>query len=133
MHRTLLILSLFGILFLTNCGGTPDIPVTDAEGRTVGHIRVDNKDNATILSVSNEERGRVRGNLVRDDSGGRAGTVQLRDVHVVLVDDKGGDIGSVEKGTDCYGKSQTLLGKIPAETDPEFGGAACMLLLLPKQ
>ena len=28
---------------------------------------------------------------------------------------------------------QTVLGTIPADTDPEFGGAACMLLLLPKQ
>ncbi len=130
---TLLILSCFGLLFLTNCGGTVQMPVSDATGRTVGNIQIEDENNATIVSINGEVRGKVRGLLVRGENGGRTGTLEMRDGHLVLLDADKNAIGSVENGTDCYGKSQTLLGKVPAETDTGAAGAACMLLLLPKE
>lgn len=133
MRSVLLLLSCFGVLFLTACGGTAQISVSDATGRTVGFIQAEDENSATIISVNNEVRGKVRGALVRDDTGGRAGTLEMRDGHLVLLDADGNAIGTLENGTNCYGKSQTLLGTVPATTDNEAAGAACMLLLLPKE
>jgi hypothetical protein len=131
--RSLLILSLFGVLFLTSCGGPEKIAVTDTGGRQVGEILLEDDDNATIASVNGETRGKVRGNLVRNDMGKRAGTIEKRDGVIVLVDAENSEVGSIEKGSECYGKSQTMLGSVKGEVDVDAVGAACMLLLLPKE
>jgi hypothetical protein len=45
---TLLIVSLFGILFVTGCGGSVRTPVLNAQGKQVGEIDIQGQSVATI-------------------------------------------------------------------------------------
>ena len=131
--RALLIISLFGLLFLTSCGGKINTVVYRTDGMKVGEIQFEDDENSVILGNDNQPRGRIRGSLVRNDTGGKAGTIEERDGHIVIVDTNGADIGSLENDVDCYGKGQEKLGSISAKIDTEAAGAACLLLLLPKE
>ncbi len=129
----LLIVCLFGVLFVTSCGGKQRVSIVNAQGKTVGEIQVDSPDEGTILQPDGSERGRVRGTMVRDTKGARVGTVEQRSEHTVITDAKGSDAGTLEKGTDCYGKGKAKLGTVKGEVSVNMAGAACLLLLLPKQ
>lgn len=128
----LLIVCLFGLLFVTACGGNERTPVYDAKGKQIGAIEIQDTSVATIFDAAGAEAGAVRGTVVRNTKGGKAGSIQSKDGHVVLTDGKGQDIGSIENGTDCYGKSQAKLGSVQVENDVNIAGAACLLLLLPR-
>lgn len=127
---TLIILSLFGILFLTSCSAQKN-PVVDASGKIVGEIQVEKTKTATILDAAGKTLGHVRGDLVRDASGKKAGSVTVKEGHTVITDASNNPIGSVEKQTDCYGKSQKMLGAVQMkDAEAEVAGAACLLLFL---
>lgn len=130
MRTTLILLSLFGLLVVTGCGGTVSTRVLDAKGRHVGTIRLESEHTAIITDEHGEVRGRVRGNLVRDAGSKKLGTIEQRDEHIVVIDANDDEVGSVEQEINCYGKSQALLGRISAKIDPEAAGAACLILLI---
>ncbi len=129
---TLLIVSLFGILFVTGCGGSVRTPVLNAQGKQVGEIDIQGQSVATIYLKGDDIAGKVRGNVVRNATGGKVGTIEQKDGLTLLTDAKGQDVGSIENGTDCYGKSPEKLGSVSIEDDVTIAGAACLLLLLPR-
>jgi hypothetical protein len=126
----LLVLSCFGLLFLSGCGKEVKTYVYDEKGNKLGEIQFENDDNATIVDTHGEVAGRVRGALVRNASGKKIGTVEQKDGSVMFLDAEGNAMGSLEDGSDCYGKGPEKLGHINAEIDIEAAGAACMVLLL---
>ena len=129
MRYAIVILSLFGIMFVTGCSSIKTY-VYDATGKQRGEIQIENNDNAVILGANGETAGRVRGGLVRTSDGKKAGTIETREEHVVIVDAEANEIGSLENETDCYGQTQTLLGRVSARIDTEAAAAACLLLFL---
>jgi hypothetical protein len=130
MKRFVVLLSLFGLLLLTACKKDEGVSVYNAENKKVGIVKVIDENNAQFLSANGDERGRLRGALVRDESGARRGTIVERDGHWVILDAKEDEIGTVEKGTDCYGKGKNVIGRVSEEIDHEAAGAACLLFLL---
>lgn len=130
MRTALVIVSLFGLLFVTACGGSVRTLVYDAQNKQVGEIEIESDTEASILDAQGRAVGRVRGALVRNAQGARAGTITVKDTAVVIVNEEEDEIGSLENGTDCYGKTQTKLGRISAVMEPETAGAACLLLFL---
>lgn len=129
MHRLILLLSLLGILFIAGCGGVR-VSVYNAEDRRIGEIILTDEHNATFLNSYGEERGKMRGSAIRDDQGRKVGSVVERDGHVMLVSDSGEDVGTLEDGTDCYGKGDDKLGSVSADVGVETAGAACLLFFL---
>lgn len=131
MKRLVFLLPVFGLLLLTAaCTKNEGISVYNAENRKVGVIEVTDENNARFLSGNGDERGRLRGNLVRDESGARKGTVVERDGHWVILNATEDDVGTLENGTDCYGKGRDVIGRISEATDEEAAGAACLLFFL---
>ncbi len=130
MHRFVLILSVLGVLILTSCGKPADITVENSNGKTVGSIELQGTHTATILNVRGEVRGKVRGSVVRDDTGKNMGTITEKDGNTVILDSDENPLGTLEKGTDCYGKGQDKLGSISTETDSFAAAAACLLFFL---
>ena len=128
----LLIVSLFGLLFVTSCGGKVNMDVTDAEGHRVGEVQVTGEQSVTILDARGGTRGKVEKNIITDDTGTAVGSVEERDGHMLILDEKGNGIGSIEKDTECYGKTQELLGKVSANVSVNAVGGACLLIFLPK-
>lgn len=129
MHRFLLVLTVLGVLILSSCAGNA-IEIRNSINRIVGTIDVQGTKNATILSTHGEVRGKVRGTVIRNDAGKNVGTVAERDGNTVILDLDGGALGSIENGTECYGKGQEKLGSVSGEADVEVVAAACLLFFL---
>jgi hypothetical protein len=130
MRATLLILSLFGLLFVTACGGTVSNAVYNQEGKKVGDIQFENENSATILDQYGEAVGKVRGNIIRDAGSKKLGTVELRDGKVIIIDAEDNEVGTVNNDTECYGQSSELRGTIGTKLDAEAAAAACLILLI---
>lgn len=130
MHRFVLILSVLGLLILTSCGGTGAITVENSNGKVIGEIQVQAAQTATILNTHGDVRGKVRGTVIRDDSGKHVGTVVEQDGHVVIEDGNDNPVGTLENGIECYGKGKEVLGRITAEVDASTAAAACLLFFL---
>lgn len=131
--RTLIILSLFGVLFLTGCGGTIQTGVLNSAGAKVGDITFHSDNQSTILDASGNAIGEVIGTNILGPGGQKLGSIEDRDGHIVIINANNQDVGSLENGTDCYGKTQEKLGTVSTAIDPEAAAAACYLLLLPKE
>ncbi|NOS68260.1 MAG: hypothetical protein HOO67_07965 [Candidatus Peribacteraceae bacterium] len=128
MHRFILALSVLGILILTSCAGNA-LEVRNSNDRIVGTISVQGVKSATILNTHGDVRGRVRGNIIRDDTGKNMGTVAERDGNMVILNPEGNALGSVKNG-ECYGKGQESLGSVSGEAETEVVAAACLLFFL---
>lgn len=128
MHRFVLILTVLGLLILTSCSAGA-VTVENSTGRTIGSIDVEGT-TATILSARGEVRGKVRGTVIRDASGKHVGTVDERDGHTVILDPEGSPLGTLENGTDCFGKGKEVLGSISTQVDASAAAAACLLFFL---
>ena len=129
MHRFLLLLSVLSVLVLVSCKGSAAITVQNSTGRTVGSIDVQGTQ-ATILNTHGDVRGKVRGTIIRDDAGKHIGTVTEGNGRTMIVDTNGNPLGTLEKGTECYGKGQDMLGQITAQVDSSAAAAACLIFFL---
>ncbi len=130
MSRVVLVLSLFGLLLLTACGAV-NVYVYNDNDRRIGEIVLLDEKTATLLNSYGDERAKVRGNIVRDDQGKRIGTVILKDDGTVLLQNGDGEeVGSLDDGTECYGKGNAMIGRLSADVGPEVGGAACLVFFL---
>lgn len=130
MRRFLLLLSAFGLLVLTACNADEGLVIKNSSGKTVGTMQVQGTRTATFLNMNGDERGKVRGNIVRDDGGKNVGNIVERDGNVVLQDTDDNPLGSVENGTDCYGKSREKLGTVGGEVDSYIAAGACLIFFL---
>jgi sporulation protein YlmC with PRC-barrel domain len=129
MRFSLLLLSLFGILFLTACGSV-HVYMYRADGMKMGEIQFESDDLSSILGKDGKIIGSVKGNDIIGSDGTKVGSVKKENDHVIILDSKDMETGSVEKGTECYGKTQRLLGRINVEIDTDAVAGACLLLLL---
>lgn len=131
MRRFILPLSVFGLLLLTACGKGAGFEITNSNGKVVGTISVQGPKSATFLSISGSERGKVRGNIVRDDAGKNLGTiVEGENGRMMLQDGKEDALGNLDNGTDCYGKGQDKLGTISQGVDTSVAAGACLVFFL---
>lgn len=128
MHRFLLVLSILGLLILTSCASNT-LEVRNSNDRIVGSIDVQGAKTATIFNTHGDVRGRVRGNIIRDDTGKNMGTVAERDGNMVILNPEGNALGNV-KASECYGKGQEALGSVDGEVETEVVAAACLLFFL---
>ena len=129
MKRLTLILPTLGLLLLCSCTSKA-LEVKNSKGRTVGSIEVQAAKTATFVSMHGESIAKVRGTIVRDASGKQMGTTTERDGTVVILNPKGNPVGSLSKGTDCYGKGQEMLGTVSAEADTSVAAGACLVFFL---
>ena len=131
MHRFLIVLSVLGLLLVSACGAGPGITIENSNGRRIGEIRIEGTQ-AILLNSVGEERGRVRGTVIRDSDGKRAGSLGEQDGNLVLLDASDNPVGSLEEGSQCYGKGQDMLGKVvsPEPVDSHVAAAACLLFFL---
>lgn len=126
--RVLLILCLFGILFLTGCRG-PGTPVFNREGNVSGSVSVENPASATVYDKGGLNVGHVQGTLVSDRNGTRRGTV-LANGTTEIYDRAGRSMGTIRGGVNCFDHSGRHVGRLSADIDDEAAGGACLLLLL---
>ncbi len=131
MRSSPAIVSLTALLTLVSCGGGA-VKVFNAAGQLAGTIRIDSADTFTVIDRYGQTQGHVRGGAVRDENGKRVATMTAKDDRMILADTNQNDIGTLERGTDCFGKTQQKLGHVEGQVDPQAAGAACILLLLPK-
>jgi sporulation protein YlmC with PRC-barrel domain len=127
MSRFLILLSVFGLLLLTSCRSA--LEIRNSTGKAVGRIEIQGS-TATVFNVHGDALGKVRGTIIRDASGKHAGTVVKGDDHIVIQDAADNAVGSIENGTDCYGKGQEKLGGVNGEVDASVAAAACLLFFL---
>ena len=132
MRIILLILSFFGILFITSCSPQKNPAVYNQRGIQVGEIQIENEKEATIIDIYNQVRGRIRGAVVRDESGGRVGEVTIEGNKAIITDTMARQIGSYENGT-CYGPNDAPLGRVSSINDSKAASAGCLLLLILKE
>ena len=131
MQRFILVLSVLGVLLLASCA-TGSTDVINSNGKVIGTVSVQGLKSATFLNAHGDTRGKIRGNVVRDDSGRNLGTIEEPDGHVMMMDGHGSAVGSLNNGKDCYGKGQAKLGTVRGTVSTNVVGAACLVLLLPK-
>jgi hypothetical protein len=129
--RTLLLLSLFGLLFLTGCNSDKPI-VMNLNGDLLGEIRLGDPGNATVIDSYGQAQGRVRGDVVRDENGKNVGRIIERDGELSILNEDGMEVGTLQSGTDCYTKEETFVGSIGMEVDQNAAAGACLLLILSK-
>ena len=129
MRRFLLLFSVAGLVLLTACA-TGALAVHNGAGKVVGSISVQGTRAAAFLGSQGNIRGRVRGNVVRDDAGKNLGTIEEQGGHTVILDPKENALGTLEHGTDCYGKGQEKLGSVTAEAEASVAAAACLVFFL---
>ena len=128
MHHRFLALSVLGLLLLTACGGNA-LEVRNSNDRIVGTIDVQGTKTATILNTHGDVLGKVRGNIIRDDAGKKAGSITEQNGGIVILDAKDDAAGSIE-GANCYGKGKEKLGSVSGETDAYVVAAACLVFFL---
>lgn len=129
MHRLLLVLSVLGLLIIASCAGN-SLEIRNSNNRIVGTISLQGMKTATMLNTRGDVRGRVRGNVVRDDAGKNMGSIAESDDGVVILDADGNAVGSIANGAECYGKGQEKLGSVSGEVDSYVVAAACLLFFL---
>ena len=130
MHRFLLVFSVLGLLLLGSCMQSRTVMIENSNGRRVGDIQIQGTQTATILSTYGEERGRIRGNVVRNTDGKRLGSFVERDGYMMILDASENPVGSLEDGTNCYGKGKEILGKISETVDSGVAAGACLVMFL---
>ena len=129
MHRFVVALSTLGILLLASCASA-SIEVHNSNGKVIGSIDVQGVKSASLMNAYGDVRGKVRGNVVRDDTGKNIGTIEERDGHMMMLDATGGALGSLENGKDCYGKGHDKLGTISGEVEATVAAGACLVFFL---
>lgn len=129
MHRFILVLSVLGLLLLSACG-VKAVEVKNSNGRTVGSIDMQASKTAVLVNTRGETIGKIRGTIIRDVSGKHLGTTADRDGNIVILDPNGNPLGSLSKGTDCYGKGQEILGSVNDEVDASIAAGACLVFFL---
>ena len=131
MSRLFRILSVSAVIVLVSCGGkTSGTEVRSSNGKTVGQIEVTGSKTGTIENTKGDERGKVRGTMVRDADGKHIGTVNEKEGHVVILNANDNPVGSLEKGTDCYGKGKDMVGQVSAGIDSSVAAGACLIFFL---
>ncbi len=128
MRRSIILVSSLGFFLLASCSSTLD--VRNSNGKVVGQIQVQAAQTATIVNTRGDVRGKVRGTVVRDDSGKHVGTIVEKDGHTVIMDASDNAIGSLSNGTDCYGKGQDVVGHVSEGVDSTVAAGACLLFFL---
>lgn len=128
MRSALLLLSIFGLLFLTGCGKDPTITVSDATGHQVGTVEV-NGQNGVVLRGT-KTIGSIQSGTILGQDGKRVGSVIQHDKKVLIADGSGRPVGSLEAETKCFGKTSSAIGSINGEVPSSVGAGACYLLLL---
>jgi hypothetical protein len=121
-------LSLIGLLCVSACSGAA-VEIRNSNSKVIGVIEAQGTQTATIKNTAGETRGKVRGTVIRDDSGKHVGTIAEKDGHTVISDEKDNAVGSVD-GNKCYGKGQEVLGTVSGEADSSAIAAACLLFFL---
>lgn len=129
MHRFVIALSVLGVLLLASCT-TASIDVLNSNEKVIGTISVQGVKSATLINAHGDVRGKVRGNVVRDESGKNVGTIQEKDGNVMMMDANGGPLGSLESGKDCYGKGHNKLGTVTGEVEATVAAGACLVFFL---
>lgn len=129
MQRLVIVLSVLGLLLVSACSAGPAITIENSNGRRIGEIRIEGTQ-AILLNSVGEERGRVRGTMIRDADGKRAGSLAEQEGNLVILDINDSPVGSLEEGVECYGKGQDMLGKVTAPVDSHVAAAACLLFFL---
>ncbi len=128
MKRLLLCLSLLGLLFLTNCGKKQVVHVFDAQGDDAGSVEVQGKDG--LVERSGKPIGRIESGTFLGADGKVMGKVVLENDKVLIADATGNAVGSLEAGTNCFGKAAAMVGKLGDTLPPELAAGACYLVLL---
>jgi len=130
--RALFIISLFGILFLSGCGAKKQL-VYDLQGTMVGEVRLGETGSATVIDSYGQVQGKIRGDVIRDDNGKNRGRVVNRNGEISILDEEGMQIGTLQKGVECYSKDDSFLGRLNQKIDENAAAGACLLLILQKQ
>ncbi len=117
-------------LTLVSCGSAVKSEIFNSAGRKVGTVVLDGAHEAHFVSAQEEDRGKVRGNVVRDAGGKKLGTISQRDGKTFITGPDGNDIGTLEEGNTCYGKSTEKLGTITAVEDPLIAAAGCLAFFI---
>lgn len=130
MKLKLLSLPCLALLLLTSCKTEAASEIFNSAGRKVGSIVIDGPHEAHFVGSQEEERGKVRGNIIRDAGGKKLGSITEREGKVFIADGEGTDIGTLEDGFECYGKSQESLGEVKGVTDTGIAAAACLTFFL---
>ncbi len=128
MNRRSLSLSVVGLLLLTACGGNA-LEVRNSNDRIVGTIDVQGSKTATMMNTHGDLHGKVRGNVIRDDSGKKVGGIAEQNGGIVILDAQDNAAGNID-GNDCYGKGKEKLGSVSGEADSSIVAAACLLFFL---
>lgn len=127
--RALLVISIFGLLFLTACDSTRT-KVFNNLGNTVGQVKVQDSDNARIERLDGTDIGKVTDTIVRNEDDERIGRIVSDTVEATIFNRNGTMVGSLKDVTDCYDDNGRQIGKLAAAIDPEAAAGACLLLLL---
>lgn len=122
-------LPVLGLLLIASCGGS-SIQIRNSSDRIIGNIDMQGEKSATMINTHGDVRGRVRGNVVRDDAGKNLGSIEEKDGTILILDPKGNPMGTLGDGTDCYGKGQEKLGSVSGEVDVFVAAGACLVFFL---
>ena len=128
MKRLLLCLSVFGLLFLTNCGKKEVVHVFDTKGTDVGTLEIDGE--SALVERNGKAIGRIESGTILGTEGKKVGSVMLEEDKVLIADATGNAVGSLEAETNCFGKTSAMVGKIGAPLPSSLAAGACYLLLL---
>ncbi len=128
MKRFLLCLSLFGLLFLTNCGKKQVVRVVNAEGGNMGSVEVDGK--MGLVERNGKSAGRIEDGTFFGADGTVLGKALPQGDIVLIADASGNAVGSLESGVNCFGKAAAMIGKIDGALAPDLAAGACYLTLL---
>ncbi len=126
--RRLLLLSL-GLTLLTACGGPNPFEIRNSNNKVIGSVKMEGT-TAIILNSRDEVRGKVRGTVIRDESGKNVGNIVKENGNVVISDDADNALGSLGPNGECYGKGKEILGTVSADVDTSAAAAACLLFFL---
>jgi hypothetical protein len=127
MKRFLIFLSLFGLLFLTNCGKKQVVHVFDDKGSDVGSLEIDG--DAAVAERGGKKVGKVESGTILAPDGKPMGKVMIEGEKVLIADATGNAVGSLEAGTNCFGKTPTMVGKISETLPSDLAAGGCYLLL----
>jgi hypothetical protein len=117
---------------LISCGTVTTSAVFNQAGRAIGTVTMESDQEAVFKNTAGEERGRVRGNAVRDTGGKRLGTVQTVNGTLFLRNAEGRDIGTLESGNTCLGTGKESLGTISSNVPAGIAAAGCLVFFLGK-
>ena len=129
IHRSLLALSVVSLLFLSACSDS-GTRVFNKLGNTVGRIRVQDQDEATVYDRNSAIVGKVTDTTVRDENSARVGRIVVTAGQATIYDRNGKELGGLEDSVDCFSETGKELGRIGAKVDIEAAAGGCLLLLI---